>query len=208
MSANLPIYLHYNAITQVAPEVADAMLPFLREHFGNPSSAHPYGRLAAQAVAEARHRVATLVGARDDEIVFTRCATDANNPALLGVARVLGDPRRHRVVSAVEHPAVMASGRQLEGQGGRLTVVPVDGCGRVSPDDVARALKPDTALVSLMHANNEVGTLQPVAEIAALTRALRLSVGAMITSDEVGRTAASLIETRQRMVGADQSRPS
>ena len=171
MSANLPIYLDYNATTPVAPEVADAMLPFLREHFGNPSSAHPYGRLAAQAVAEARHRVAALIGARDDEIAFTGCATEANNLALLGVARALGNTRRHLVVSAVEHPAVMAPARQLEAQGWRLTVVPVDGCGRVSPDDVARALQPDTALVSVMHANNEVGTLQPVAEIAALTRA-------------------------------------
>jgi len=171
MSTDLPIYLDYNATTPVAPEVADAMLPFLREQFGNPSSSHSYGRLAAQAVAEARHQVATLIGARDDEIVFTGCATEANNLALLGVARALGDTRRHLVVSAVEHPAVMAPARQLEAQGWHLTVVPADACGRVSPLDVAQALRPDTALVSVMHANNEVGTLQPVAEIAALTRA-------------------------------------
>ncbi len=168
MSATPPIYLDYNATTPVAPEVADAMLPFLREQFGNPSSSHPHGRAAARAVAEARDEVAALIGARGGEIVFTGCATEANNLALLGVAQALGDTRRHLVVSAVEHPAVMAPARRLEAQGWRLTVVPVDGHGRVSPDDVVRALRPDTALVSVMHANNEVGTIQPVAEIAAL----------------------------------------
>lgn len=171
MSANLPVYLDYNATTPVAPEVADAMQPFLREQFGNPSSSHPYGRLAALAVAAARDQVAALIGARSDEIVFTGCATEANNLALLGVARALGDTKPHLVVSAVEHPTVMAPARQLVAQGWRLTVVPVDRDGRVSPDDIARALQPDTALVSVMHANNEVGTIQPVAEIAALTRA-------------------------------------
>lgn len=109
-----PIYLDYNATTPVAPEVANAMLPFLREHFGNPSSSHPFGRFAAQAVAEARNQVAALIGARAHEMVFTGCATEANNLALLGVARALGDTKRHLVVSAIEHPAVMAPAQHLQ----------------------------------------------------------------------------------------------
>lgn len=167
---NAPIYLDYNATTPVAPEVLEAMLALLREHFGNPSSSHPFGRVAAQAVAEARNQVATLIGARAHEIVFTGCATEANNLAVLGVARALGGAKRHLVVSAIEHPAVMAPALHLAEEGWRLTVVPVDGFGRVSPDDIAQALRPDTALVSVMHANNEIGTIQPIREIARITR--------------------------------------
>jgi cysteine desulfurase len=165
-----PIYLDYNATTPVAPEVVDAMLPFLREHFGNPSSSHPYGRRAAEAVAEARSQVAALIGARPAEIVFTGCATEANNLALLGAAHALGTRSRHVVVSAVEHPAVMAPAEQLRRIGWGLTVVPVDGFGRMRVQDLADALRPGTAIVSVMHANNEVGTIQPLREIADLMR--------------------------------------
>ena len=168
---NAPIYLDYNATTPVAPEVADAMLPFLREHFGNPSSSHPYGRFTAQAVAQARSHVAALIGARDDEIIFTGCATEANNLALLGVARAVGDTKRHLVISAIEHPAVLAPATQLEERGWSLSVVPVDRFGLVAPGEIAHAIRPDTAIVSVMHANNEVGTIQPIAEIARITRA-------------------------------------
>lgn len=169
-----PVYLDYNATTPVAPEVLDAMLPWLREHFGNPSSTHVFGERAATAVAVARAQVAALIGACEDEIVFTGCATEANNLALLGVASAIeatGSSRRHLIVSAIEHPAVMATAQVLRARGWRLTVLPVDSYGRVSPQDVAGALQPDTALVSVMHSNNEVGTLQPVAEIALLARA-------------------------------------
>ena len=165
-----PIYLDYNATTPVAPEVLEAMLPWLRGEWGNPSSTHAYGRRAAQAVAKARDQVAGLIGARAEEIVFTGCATEANNLALLGVERALGGERRHLVVSAVEHPAVMAPALYLRDQGWTLTVLPVDRFGRISSHQVADALRPDTALVSVMHANNEVGTLQPIAEIARMTR--------------------------------------
>lgn len=167
---NNPIYLDYNATTPVAPEVLDAMLPWLRGEFGNPSSTHAYGRRAAQAVAAARRQVADLIGAQAQEVVFTGCATEANNLALLGVARALGVEKRHLVVSAVEHPAVMAPALHLRDQGWALTVLPVDAFGRISPDALADALRPDTALVSVMHANNEVGTLQPIREIARMTR--------------------------------------
>jgi cysteine desulfurase len=177
------IYLDHNATTPVHPAVLDAMLPWLRGRFGNPSSSHELGRAAAQAVAAARESVAALVGASAAEIVFTGCATEASNLALVGVAQALeGTARarggaaphlrapRHLVITAVEHPAVMAPALWLREQGWALTIVDVDRFGRVDPADIAEALRPETALVSVMHANNEVGTLQPVAEIARLTR--------------------------------------
>jgi cysteine desulfurase len=167
-----PVYLDYNATTPVDPEVAQAMLPFLHEAFGNPSSSHGFGARAKRAVDDARSHVAALIGCAPAQLTFTGCASEANNLALLGVAKAAGrGGRRHLVVSAVEHPAVLEPARALEREGWRLTVLPVDRDGLVSPDAVAAALAPDTALVSVMHANNEVGTIQPIAEIAALTRA-------------------------------------
>jgi cysteine desulfurase len=165
-----PIYLDHNATTPVAPEVFDAMLPWLREHHGNPSSSHVFGQRAASAMATARAQVASLIGAQPAEIVFTGCATEANNLALCGVAQGAPPHRRHLVISAVEHPAVTAPALYLRSQGWDVTVLPVDAFGRMSVDDVERALRPDTALVSVMHANNEVGTLQPIREIARITR--------------------------------------
>ncbi len=167
----LPIYFDYNATTPVAPEVAAAMRPWIEAHFGNPSSSHVYGQRARHAVAEARASVAALIGAADDEIAFAGCATEANNLAVLGVARAAPPDKRHLIVSAVEHPAVMQPALHLRDEGWTLTVLPVDDSGRIALDDLRAALRPDTALVSVMHANNEVGTIQPVAEIAALARA-------------------------------------
>jgi len=169
---NDPIYLDHNATTPVEPAVLNEMLPFLRGHFGNPSSTHAFGRRAAQAVAAARARVAALIGAHPDEIVFTGHATEANNLALRGVAALAPATHRRLVISAVEHPAVAAPAEHLRAQGWAVHVVPVDGRGRVSADAVAAAAGTGsgTALVSVMHANNEVGTLQPVAEIGALLR--------------------------------------
>lgn len=168
---NLPVYLDYNATTPVAPEVAEAIAPYLREHFGNPSSSHAYGRRAHEAVDRARGDVAALVGATPGEIVFTGCATEANNLAILGVTRALREIKRHVVTSAVEHPAVLQPCLRLREDGWDVTIVEVDAHGRVDPRVVARALRDDTALVSIMLANNEVGTLQPVAEIARIARA-------------------------------------
>lgn len=165
-----PVHLDHNATTPVVAPVVEAMLDCLRHVPGNPSSAHLPGRRAAALVAEARASVAALIAAQAAEIIFTGCATEANNLALLGVASALPG-RRHLIVSAIEHPAVLEPARYLERQGWALTVLPVDGSGRVAPADVAAALRPDTALVSVMHANNEVGTLQPIAAIAAITRA-------------------------------------
>lgn len=165
-----PIYLDHNATTPVAPEVFAAMAPWLQQHFGNPSSSHVYGRRAAQAVDQARAQVAALIGAQAEEVVFTGCATEANNLALLGTALAAPGTRRHLVISSIEHPAVAAPAAALREQGWDVTTVEVDGHGRVSAAAIGQALRDNTALVSVMHANNEVGTLQPIAEIAAITR--------------------------------------
>lgn len=165
------IYLDYNATTPVALEVTDAMAPYYCYHFGNPSSGHDYGQRAHEAVDRARGQVATLIGARPAEVVFTGSATEADNMAVLGVARALKGRGRHLITSAVEHPAVAAPMAHLAAEGWEVTVLPVDGTGRVAPADLEAALREDTVLVSVMHANNEVGTLQPIAELAALAHA-------------------------------------
>jgi cysteine desulfurase len=167
---NAPIYLDYNATTPVDPKVADAIEPFLHEHFGNPSSTHVYGRNAHQAVETAREHVARLIGAEANEIIFTGCATEASNLAIRGVARALRDQGRHLVTSAVEHPAVEQPFRRLAEDGWEVSVIPVDETGQVNPAQLADTLRDDTVLVSIMHANNEVGTIQPIEEIAAITR--------------------------------------
>jgi cysteine desulfurase len=166
-----PIYLDYNATTPVAPEVVEAMLPWLREQFGNASSSHAFGRRAATAVSHARKQVADLIGAHADEIVFTGCATESNNLAVLGVAGARERDEGHLVISAIEHPAVMAPALWLRERGWRVTTVPVDTTGRIQLEQLEETLRPDTALVSVMHANNEVGTVQPIARIASLARA-------------------------------------
>jgi cysteine desulfurase len=161
------IYFDYNATTPVDPRVAEVMLPFVSGCFGNPSSGHRLGREAQAAVAGARKQVATCLGAETDEIVFTSGGSESNNLALRGVMVAAGGG--HLITSAVEHPAVLEVVRALERQGlCSLTVLGVDATGRVDPNAVADAIRSDTVLVSLMLANNEVGTLQPVAEVAAL----------------------------------------
>jgi cysteine desulfurase len=197
VSMKTPIYLDYNATTPVAPEVVDAIQPFLIERFGNPSSSHVYGLSARQAVADARTSVADLIHASQDEIVFTGGATEANNLALLGVASASGKARRHLVISAIEHPAVMHPAQHLSEMGWDLTVVPVDGYGRVDPRAVAAAVRPDTALVSIMHANNEVGTIQPIAEIARLIK----PAGALLHTDAA--QSAGKVELDVDVLGVD-----
>jgi cysteine desulfurase len=186
-----PIYLDYNATTPVAPQVADALQPYLRREFGNPSSAHSYGRGAHEAVEQARTDVAALIGAQPKEIVFTGCATEANNLALCGVANALRPNKKHLVISAIEHPAVLEPAQWLEAQGWEVSIVPVDRCGRVDPNDVVRALREDTALVSVMHANNEIGTIQPITAIAAIAHAC----GALLHTDaaqSLGKISANV----------------
>jgi len=162
------IYLDYNATTPVAPEVFRAMQPFLEAEFGNPSCDYPLGVRARDAVHQARREVAALLGCEPEAVVFTSGATEANNTVLKGVAAHHG--RGQIITCATEHPAVLAPCRYLQSRGFGLTILPVDGTGRVDPDEVRRALTPDTILISVMHANNETGALQPLREIGALAR--------------------------------------
>ncbi len=172
-----PIYLDYNATTPLDPAVVEAMLPYLREQFGNPSSTHSLGKTAHNAVEQARQDVAQLLGAHADEIVFTGGGTEASNQAIKGsvfvkLRGIFGRSARdaHIIISAIEHPATTQPCEFLKRLGCRVTVVPVDGRGLVDPDAVRKAMTRGTKLVSIMHSNNEVGSLQPIREIAALTR--------------------------------------
>ncbi len=159
------IYLDYNATTPTDPAVVQVMRPCLDAHFGNPSSSHVYGARTKKAVEAARRQVAEMLGARPDEIVFTSGGSESNNLAIRGVAQALRDKGNHIITSAVEHPAVIEVCRYLEAQGFRISIVPVDETGLVDPADVERVLTPATILISVMHANNEVGTIQPIREI-------------------------------------------
>ena len=161
----MPVYLDYNATTPLLPEVVDAMLPYLREHFGNPSSEHEIGRRARTAVEDSRQRVATMLGCSSDEIVFTSGGTEANNLAIRGVTEARPD-HRHIVTSVIEHPATASPCHWLERHGYRISWIGVEADGRVRVDEVTTALVPHTALVTVMHANNETGVVQPIADIA------------------------------------------
>ena len=162
----MPIYLDNNATTPLDERVLGAMLPYLREHFGNPaSSTHAFGWTAGAAVDLAREELAASVGASPEEILFTGGATESDNMALFGLLR----PHDHLVTAATEHEAILETAHYLERGGVRVTILPVDGHGVVSPDALQGAIKPDTALVSIMLANNETGTLQPIRELAEVS---------------------------------------
>jgi cysteine desulfurase len=165
------IYLDYNATTPIAPPVLDAMQSVLVEHFGSPSSTHTVGRAAAEALVDARERVAMLIGADSEELVFTSGGTESNNLALKGV--LLGKKPLsggHLVTSVIEHPSVSESARWLEGWGYDVTFVRCSERGEIDPEDIGRAIRADTKLVSIMHANNETGVVQPIREISELCR--------------------------------------
>jgi cysteine desulfurase len=167
------IYLDYNASTPTAPEAAAAMQPFLSHHFGNPSSGHWAGRPAREAVETARGHVAALLGCRADEVILTSGGSEANNHVVKGLvsATVASGVRTpHVITTSVEHPAVLEPCRVIEHLGARVTRLPVDGQGLVDPDDIRHAITPHTVLISVMHANNEVGTVQPVADIGRIAR--------------------------------------
>lgn len=170
---NHPIYLDHAATTPVDPRVLEAMLPYFSSEYGNPSSVHTFGRQAEKGLEQARRTVAELLNCAPDEIIFTGCGSESDNLAVRGGALAAREQRgaRHVITTPIEHPAVIATARHLRDHFGfELTELPVDREGRVSADDVARALRPDTALVAVMYANNEIGTVEPVAEIAAVCR--------------------------------------
>lgn len=174
-------YFDHNATTPVSEEVLGALLPVLREDFGNASSIHDYGRKAKSHVEEARRRVAALIGAPANDVVFTSGGTESDNLAVFGIVRNDPRPAKHVITTAIEHPAVLASCEQLEREGVQVTRVGVTPEGVVDPDAVRRALRPETVLVSVMHANNELGSVQPIAEIARIAR----EAGALVHSDGV-----------------------
>ncbi|MGD9236343.1 MAG: cysteine desulfurase family protein [Desulfobacterales bacterium] len=165
-----PIYLDYNATTPHDPEVIEAMRPFIEEEFGNPSSSHYYGSKPKQAVARAREQVAALLNCQPQEIIFTSGGTESNNFAIIGCAEALRHRGQHIITSQIEHPAVTEVCHFLEIAGFVVTYLPVDEFGRVNTADVEAAIQAETILISIMHANNEVGTIEPIEKIAALAK--------------------------------------
>ncbi len=164
------IYLDYNASTPICPEAVEAMRPFLADHYGNPSSLHWAGMPAKDAVEKARGQVAALIGSDPTEVVFTSGGSESNNHAIKGVFFARRDRGNHVITTAVEHPATIHPCRFLEKMGAKVTVLPVDRHGRVDPDDVRSAIAPRTILITVMHANNEVGTIEPIPEISSIAR--------------------------------------
>ncbi|HVJ50460.1 cysteine desulfurase NifS [Desulfitobacterium sp.] len=164
------VYLDYSATTPVDPEVAQLMMTYYTEKYGNPSSVHGFGQEAKEGLEKAREQVATLIGAQPTEITFTSGGTEADNLAILGTADAQQKKGKHIITSAVEHHAVLETCEYLEKNGFDLTVVPVDEEGFIDPQAVAKAIRPDTILITIMHANNEVGTIQPIAEIGKIAQ--------------------------------------
>ena len=188
-------YFDHNATTPVSPEALEAMAPCFGEVYGNASSIHHFGQMAKQRLEMARRQTATLLGCRPQEIVLVSGGTESDNLALLGSLRPCGG--KHVITTAIEHPAVLGACAQIEREGGEVTYVRVGCEGVADPDDVRRALRPNTALVSVMHANNELGTVQPIAEIGRITR----EAGVVFHSD--GVQAAGRIRTDVRELGVD-----
>lgn len=164
------IYLDHNATTPIRPEVLSAMLPYLTEEYGNAGSIHGFGQNAREAVEQARVSVAALVGARAADIMFTSGGTESNNHAILGAVAAASGSAKHVITSAIEHVAVLDPCKFLAANGAELTILPVDRQGLVNPEDVRAALRPETSLISIMLANNEIGTIQPIEEIGKIAR--------------------------------------
>src|SRR5690554_1084652 len=191
------IYMDHAATTPVRQEVVEAMLPFFGSEYGNPSSVYGWGRRSRQALDQARDKVSELIGAEASEIIFTSGGSEGANLAIKGVAWAYQTKGKHIVSSAVEHHAVLDSVLWLKKQGFEVTIVPVDEEGMVSPTEVEKALRPDTILVSIMHANNEVGTIQPIKEIAEVVR----GHGAFFHTDAV--QTAGVLDINVAELGVD-----
>ena len=197
MEMTLPIYLDYNGTTPHAPEVIDAMRPFLETEFGNPSSGHWYGIGPKKAIMAAREQVAGIMGCKASEVLFTSGGTESNNHALKSIAGARYAKGTHIITSRIEHPAILEVCRFMESHGFAVTILPVDTDGLVDPADAAAAIRPDTIMISIMHANNEVGTIQPVGEIAKLARAK----GILMHTDAA--QSVGKIPTRVEPMGVD-----
>ncbi len=167
---NLPIYLDYNATSPVDPIVADTLSTTLTKIFGNPSSNHVYGQQAQAVLKHSREQISELIHCQAHDIIFTGCATEANNLCLQGIAYANKDKGRHIITSAIEHPSVIQPLEKLQEKGWDITILPVDNHGQVSPDDLKQSFRKTTILVSIMHANNETGSIQPIKALAAITK--------------------------------------
>jgi len=190
-----PIYLDNNATTQVAPEVLEAMLPYLQDFYGNPSSMHTFGGQVGRRVRQAREQVAKLLGAAAEEIIFTSCGTESDNTAVRS-ALATNPGKRHIVTTRVEHPAVHSLVARLAQEGYRITEIPVDSEGRLNMEQYARSLSPDTAIVSIMWANNETGVIFPVEEAATLAR----NRGILFHTDAVQAVGKIPIDMRENCI--------
>jgi len=191
------VYLDNMATTPVLPEVLESMLPYFREVYGNPQSIHSWGDEAREAIEKAREQVAALIGGDAEEVIFTSSGSEANNLALKGLAQGQAGKGKHIIISAVEHFSVLHAARTLEKAGFEITEVPVDKYGLVDPDEVARNIKKDTILVSVMHANGEVGTIEPIAEIAKKVK----EAGVLFHTDAVASTGSIPVDVNK--LGAD-----
>lgn len=194
---NMPVYLDYNATTPIDPEVVQEMLPFIHGSYGNPSSSYAIGRKNKEAVIKARLQVADLINAVPGEIIFTSGGTESNNHAIRGIAFANRDKGTHVITSAIEHPAVTEVCAYLCSLGFEITYVPVDRNGKTDPKDVEDAIRPDTVLITIMYANNEVGTIQPIEEIGEIARKHKV-VFHTDAAQSVGK-----IETDVRKLGVD-----
>ena len=191
------IYMDNHATTPIAPEVLEAMVPYLTTHFGNASSTHPFGITAKDAVEKARHQVADLLGCSAEEVIFTSGATESDNLAIRGIAYACREKGNHIITSIAEHHAILDACHALETEGFETTYLPVDKYGRVSPDDVEAAITPKTILMSFMYANNEVGTINPITDIAAVAA----KHGVLFHSDAV--QGIGQLPSNMEMLGID-----
>ncbi len=188
-----PIYLDYNATTPIDPQVAEAMLPYIHQQYGNPSSGHPLGVASREAVDNARGQLAAMLQCTTGEVIFTSGGTESNNHAIKGVAEAYRHKGNHIITSSVEHPAVLEVCRYLEGKGCEVTYLPVDEYGMVDPQTVEDAIKSNTILISIMHANNEVGTIEPIPAISEIARRKNILLHADC-AQSVGKISVSVEE--------------
>ena len=191
-------YLDNVATTPILPQVLEAMLPYFRDAYGNPQSIHEWGDQAREALDDARSQVAALIGAQPEEIIFTGSGTEANNFAIKGLALARQSQGKHAVISAIEHFSVLHAAKTLEKWGFEVTQVPVDRHGLVDPEEVSKSIKDETVLVSIMHANSEVGTIQPIAEIAKVVK----KRGALFHTDAVATTGSIPVDVKELGVDA------
>ncbi|OIP25747.1 MAG: cysteine desulfurase NifS [Dehalococcoidia bacterium CG2_30_46_9] len=192
------VYLDHAATTPVLPEVLETMLPYLREVYGNPQSLHSWGDEAREGIEKARGQVATLIGGNPEEIIFTSSGSEANNLAIKGLAQAQAEKGKHIIVSAIEHFSVLQAARTMEKAGFEITLLPVDKYGLIDPDEVAKNIRKDTILVSIMHANGEIGTIQPIAEIAKKIK----EAGVLFHTDAVASTGNIPVNLKEMGVDA------